>query len=163
MSGYYPPANFHFSVTLLPRSVSSVDGAFAEVSGLDTERESVSIKEGGENQFTHQVPGRIKPGKLSMKRGLMAHESAMFVWCRDALESDFGTIIQPRDMMVSLLDQAGEELVVWYVARAWPVKWSVAPFNAQENKVAMETLEFAYATLQRFVAKDIGATGTFNP
>ena len=163
MSGYYPPANFHFSVTLLPRSLSSIDAAFTEVSGLDAERETVPIKEGGENQFVHQVPGRIKAGKLTLKRGLLATESAMFKWCQDSLESELAEPLKPRDIVVGLLDEKGEELMVWRVSNAWPVKWSIAALNAQENKVAMETLEFAYSSLQRAIAKDIGATGTFNP
>ena len=163
MSGYYPPANFHFSVTLLPRSLSSVDAAFSEVSGMDAEREAIPIKEGGENRFVHQAPGRLKPGKLSMKRGLLATESAMFNWCKDTLESDLAVTIQPKDLVIGLLDQSGEEVMVWRVSNAWPVKWSIAALNAQENKVAMETLEFAYASLQRAIAKDIGASGTFKP
>jgi phage tail-like protein len=162
MSGYYPPANFQFAVTLLPLGLTGADAAFNEVSGLETERESVAVKEGGENRFVHQVPGRVKQGKLTMKRGLLVSHSPMFVWCQASLEGDLGEAVQPKDIMVSLLDQTSAPLMVWHMSNAWPVKWSIGAFNAQENKVAMETLEFAYAYMQRFIAKDLGFTGTFN-
>ena len=163
MSGYYPPAAFHFSVALQPGGNKSIDNAFAEVSGLDTERDVVQIKEGGENQFVHQVPGRNKPAKLVLKRGMLVSLSTLFEWCKDSLESDLSTPIKPRDMMVYLMDQGGDVLMAWHIGKAWPVKWSLDRFNASENKVAMETLELAYSTIDRMVVKDLGATGTFTP
>lgn len=163
MSGYYPPAAFHFSVALLPGGNQSVDNAFAEVSGLDTEREVIQVKEGGENRFVHQLPGRNKPAKLVLKRGLLVSLSTLFEWCKDSLEGDLATAIKPRDMVVYLLGQSSDVLMAWHVSRAWPVKWSVDRFNASENKVAMETLEFAYTAIDRMVVKDLGTSGTFNP
>lgn len=163
MSGYYPPAAFHFSVALQPGGNNTIDAAFAEVSGLDTEREVVPIKEGGENRFVHQVPGRNKASKLVLKRGLLVSLSTMFEWCKDSLESDLSTAIKPRDIVVNLLDAKSEVLMAWYVSGAWPVKWSVDRLNASENKVALETLEFAYTSIDRMVVKDLGAAGTFKP
>jgi phage tail-like protein len=163
MSGYYPPVAFQFAVTLLPRSLTGIDAAFAEVGGLDSERDVLEVREGGENRFVHHLPGRAKNPRLVLKRGLLVSESPLFTWCRDLLEGDLGSTVTTRDMMVALLDQRGQELMVWYVSQAWPVKWSVDRFNATESKLAMETLEFVYGSLNRFVARDLGHGGMFAP
>ena len=50
---------------------------------------------------------------------------------------------------VFLLDETGSPLLTWNCAHAWPVKWSVGAFNANQNDIAVETLEFAYRQLRR--------------
>jgi phage tail-like protein len=40
-------------------------------------------------------------------------------------------------------------LVVWTFTNAFPVKWSTASFSATEGKIAVETLEMAYAFVER--------------
>ena len=67
--------------------------------------------------------------------------------------------IQPRDLLVKLLHFQGpnplvqkiEPLVTWNVFNAWPKKWSVSEFNAEQNSIAIETLElnYSYFTLQK--------------
>jgi phage tail-like protein len=47
---------------------------------------------------------------------------------------------------VSLLDEQGSVLTMWEFTRALPVKWSISNFNAQENALVLETLEFSYQT-----------------
>lgn len=61
--------------------------------------------------------------------------------------------IQPRDLLVKLLRPQGpnssartfEALVTWNVVNAWPKKWSVSEFNAEQNSIAIETLELNYS------------------
>ncbi|MFP3244875.1 MAG: phage tail protein, partial [Paraburkholderia sp.] len=65
-------------------------------------------------------------------------------WCRRILESDLSGQITPRSVQLSLLDHNANPLMTWNFVSASPVKCSVASFNAQENKLAMETLEFSY-------------------
>jgi len=33
---------------------------------------------------------------------------------------------------------------VWEVIDAWPKKWSVSDFNAQENSIVVETIDLSY-------------------
>lgn len=161
MANYYPPVGFYFSVKFSGVG-SSNDSSFAEASGLDAERGVVEIAEGGENRFSHRVPGRAKYANLVLKRGLMASSSDLFDWCKTAFEGDLGQPLEPKEIDVSLLDPEGDPLLTWNFTRAWPVKWSVAGFNAKENAVALETLEFAYAYVTREQNEDLGLAGLFD-
>ena len=75
-----------------------------------------------------------------LKRGLLI-DSGVITWCRDALEK---YIITPVDLTVSLLDEKHEPLQTWKIVHAYPVKWNVGDFNAEENKIVIETLELSY-------------------
>jgi phage tail-like protein len=161
MANYYPPVSFYFEVGIAEQGGN--DASFAEVSGLDAEREVMELKEGGENRYSHRLPGRAKYGNLVLKRGLMLASSPLFDWCKAVLESDFETPVRPRDVSVSLLDRSGSPLINWNIRRAWPVKWSLGAFNAQQNELAMETLELAYAFSTRERKRELRATGMFIP
>jgi phage tail-like protein len=155
---YYPPVSFYFEVKVLgtPRSPwvdTEIDASFQEVSGLDRELELQPLAEGGENRFTHQLPKRGKHPNLVLKRGLVSQKSSLADWAEKTVGSDFSVPVQPRTLVVSLLG-AERALVVWTFTNAFPVKWTTSSFNATEGKIAVETLEMAYA----FVERQIKAT-----
>jgi len=162
MGNYYPPVSFYFEVKIAGDSTEN-DASFAEVSGLDAERDVVEVKEGGENRFSHRLPDRAKSGNLVLKRGILVSASPLFDWCKEVFESDLEKTVKPKDINVSLLDPDGSPLITWNVTHAWPVKWALAAFNAKANEIAMETLEFAYAYAVREMIQDKGATGLFSP
>ena len=145
---YYPPAGFYFKVQIAGSS-SDDDAAFSEVSGLDSEIEVEEIREGGENAFSHRVPGRVKYGNLILKRGILAQGSQFAQWCQSVLQAEWAGSVACYDLNVFLLDETGNPLLTWNCAHAWPVKWSVGAFNANQNDIAVETLEFAYRQLRR--------------
>ncbi len=68
-------------------------------------------------------------------------DSNLINWCLDAIES---FIFEPIDLTVKLLNEEHEPLVTWNVVHAYPVKWKVSDLNAEENKIAIETIELAY-------------------
>jgi phage tail-like protein len=138
--GYYPPVGFHFRVEVLGVGNDN-DVRFQSVSGLTVEYDVDTFKEGGENRFEHKLPGRSKYPDLSLKRGLLT-DSAVIAWCLDALEQ---RIVVPKQVDVSLLNERHQPLKTWHITRAWPRKWSVSDFNAQENTLVVETLELSYA------------------
>lgn len=160
MANYYPPVSFFFQVKVAGAS-GSVDASFAEVSGLDVERKTVELAEGGENRFVHHLPGAINHGNLVMKRGLMLASSQLFDWCKATLESDLTRPIEPKDISVSLLNEKAKPIMTWSITGAWPVKWQIAAFKARDNEVAMETLEMAFARIEREVNKPLGSSGMF--
>lgn len=161
MVNYYPPVSFYFEARIANQA-GGADASFAEVSGLDAEREISEIKEGGENRFAHRVPGRGNHGNLVLKRGLMLASSALFDWCKTVLEDDLDSAIETKNVSVSLLSPEGSPLINWNITRAWPVKWQVAAFKARESEIAMETLELAYAQVTREVVKQQGLTGSLD-
>jgi len=102
--------------------------------------ETEEIAEGGENRFKHKLPVRTKFPNLVLKRGVLV-DSEVIKWCRDALEN---FVVTPINLTVSLLDEKHEPLQTWSVVHAYPVKWNLSDFNAEENKVVIETMELTY-------------------
>jgi len=138
MTTYYPPLGFHFSVEFT--GVSKGEFQFQSVSGLTVTLETEDIAEGGENRFKHKLPVRSDYSNLVLKRGLVA-KSDLINWCRSAIE-DFD--IEPVNVVVKLLNGDHEPLMTWNVVHAWPVKWEVSDFDAEENKVVIESIELVY-------------------
>ena len=161
MANYYPPVSFSFQVKIAGNR-ADVDTGFQEVSGLSVELPLTEVKEGGENRFVHRVPEQAKYQNLVLKRGVMLASSPLFDWCKSTLESDLGTRVQPKDMTVSLLDQNQKSVMRWSVVRAWPVKWTISEFKAQENAIAIETLEMSFQRIERKIEQRLEATGFLN-
>ncbi|WP_423126893.1 phage tail protein [Gaoshiqia sp. Z1-71] len=137
MSNYYPPLAFHFKVEFT--NLKS-EYEFQSVSGLTIDFDTEEFAEGGENRFKHKLPVRTKFPNLVLKRGLLT-DSSLAKWCREALE-DFN--ISPTDLTISLLNEEHEPLMTWNVVHAYPLKWAMADFNAEESKMVIETIELAY-------------------
>jgi len=141
----YPPVGFHFRVDFLGIAAGPFDSRFPEEAGPAVEVGVEELEEGGENRFSHRLPGRARYGNLVLRRGLL-RESALLKWCEDAiLHFQF----QPATVNVMLLNESHAPLMAWCFERAWPVKWSVSDLKAQENSIVVETLELAYSRFTR--------------
>ncbi len=136
---YYPPVGFHFSVQFA-FSDQDDDIRFQSVSGLSVEYETEKVIEGGENRFVHELPVRTQYSTLVLKRGLLVN-SQVLDWCLDAFEN---RNFEPSDLQIILLNEEHDPLKTWSVSRAWPKKWSVSDFNAEENSIVVESLELSY-------------------
>ena len=153
-SSPYQIVGFHFSVSFkgLP-GARDEDARFQSISGLNAEKETETLKEGGENHYEHVLPGRSRfASALSLKRGLHRHGSGLTQWCVDAFEH---LIVRPLGVVgVELLDEQHQVLAKWDVHHVWPKSWKVAELNAEKSEVLIETLELNY---NRFSYKDPGS------
>lgn len=140
MASYYPPVGFHFKVEFLGISSKQNDHQFQSVSGLSVDLETEEIAEGGENRFKYKLPVRTKYPNLVLKRGLLL-DSGVIDWCQKAFAN---LEIKPVDIIVKLLNEEHDPLLSWNIVSAYPIKWDVGEFNAEENKLVIETLELAY-------------------
>jgi phage tail-like protein len=139
MVDYYPPWGFYYKVEF-SISKNKNDVRFQAVSGLTVEYDMEEYKEGGENRFTHKLPGRTKYADLVLKRGMLT-DSAVTNWCLAAFrDRDF----QPADISIILMNEKGEPLRTWNIAHAIPKKWLVTDLNANDNAIVIETLELIY-------------------
>ena len=154
MAAYYPPAGFHFKVDFV-----SVDGLsddteqrFQEVSGLTVEVEVEEFKEGGENRFTYKFPKRAKYPNLVLKRGLLTN-TKIVDWLKESMYGYFWATPYPyvttTDIIITLMDEAGNEAAVWNVVQAYPLKMSTSDFKASDNSIVVETIELAYQYFTR--------------
>ena len=147
--GYYPPVGFHFRVefrkmngdAIIGNTNNDNDVRFQSVSGLNVEYDTESFKEGGENRFEHKLPVRTKYADLSLKRGLLT-DSEVINWCLQAFQN---RSFEPAHIIINLLNEEHQPLKTWHVYNAWPKKWSVSDFNAQENSIVVETLDISYS------------------
>lgn len=137
---HYPPVGFHFLVTF-SISPNTLDVGFQSVSGLSVECEVETHKEGGENGFEHKLPGRIKYTDVVLKRGLVVQGSLLYTWCLAAFR-DRNFI--PANVLISLMNDQHQPLKTWSLFGAWPRKWSLSDFNAQESTIMIETLDLTY-------------------
>ena len=137
MAEYYPPLGFHFRVDFV-----NLQGEFQfqSVAGLTVTLETEEIAEGGENRFKHKLPVKTSFPNLVLKRGLLVN-SDLIKWCRAAVEN---FDIKPTDIIISLMNEKHEPLMTWNVVHAYPVKWAITDFNAEESKMVVETIELAY-------------------
>jgi phage tail-like protein len=154
MAAYIPPGGFHFRVSF--SGVSGMDSdeqqRFQDVSGLSFEIETEAFTEGGENRFEYKFPKRVKYPNLVLKRGMITNK-VLINWIKDAMNGFFWAspipFFQPADIMITLMDDAGEPTAVWNVLQAYPVKWSMSDLNANGNNVVVETIELAYQYFER--------------
>jgi len=141
ISLHYPPVGFHFKVEFqdIPGLVNR-DAFFQEVTGLTRELDTETIRSGGENRFDYKLPKMARYPNLTLKRGLFV-DSGLIKWATDAIEH---FDIRTATVFISLLNEKHQPLQVYQCIHAWPQKWSVADFNAEESRIVVETLELVY-------------------
>jgi phage tail-like protein len=148
MSNTYPPVAFHFAVTFTGNWGKS-DASFQEASGIGPQLETESYQEGGENRFVYSLPKGVRHPKLTLKRGIADYDSQLVQWCRQVLEGGLSQPITTRDLSLYLRDEEGRPLRGWSFQAAFPSQWSVDPFAADKNAVAIEKIELAYTAASR--------------
>lgn len=139
---------FHFKVFFLGVPfLKEIDVSFQSVSGLDVEIEKEVLKEGGENRFEHQLPGRTKYSPLILKRGILKpSDSGLSLWCQAAFHEM--KIIPLPIVNVELLNEEHNVLMSWVLSHVWPVSWKIGELNAESGEVLIETLELNYNRLR---------------
>ena len=143
MEVYYPPTGFYFKVEISGLG-AQLDNSFQEVSGITAQLGTTEIGEGGENRFKYQLPTHTKYNNLVLKRGLVTKDSDLLTWCMNTIGSDLTNPIERKNIVVHLWNEEGNPLMSWNFTNAWPVQWQVSEFNAMNNQVVIEQLEFTY-------------------
>jgi phage tail-like protein len=137
---------FHFAVIFFTGGTApnTLDMRFKKVSGLSSEIETVTYKEGGENLFTHRLPNRVSYNNLVLERGLVVG-SPLNLEFNVAMSS---LQLTPGNVLVSLLNDDGTPRTAWLFWKVYPVKWSVSDLDAGANSIVIETMELAYSRFQ---------------
>jgi len=141
-----PPLKHRFRVYFYatgPES-ASVDIHFQKVSGLNAEANTDTIREGGQNLYTHRIPTKINYNNLVLERGIVIG-SSLYNEFYNAL---FSFRFNPAKVLITLLSENSESIAGWLFVNAYPVKWSFADFDADANAVVIETMELAYSRFQ---------------
>ena len=126
-----------------------VDGVrvtmLTEVSGLQWEREVIELREGGDPDApTRRLPGRMKPGQVTLTRGLTA-DLTFEQWMRDPVP-----VGQPRrSVSLALFDGQGRAVARFHLEHAWPSKLEIGGLSSERDEVATESLTLVHEGLER--------------
>jgi len=121
------------------------EAAFSDCSGLEMATDVFEYQEGGLNEYSHKLPGRVKLSNVTLKRGF-ATSNELYNWYFE-MEQDLltGNSITPRQVTITLYSTVTQkETMRWTLNDAFPVKWVGPTFKAGEAAVAIESLEFAH-------------------
>jgi phage tail-like protein len=121
-------------------------GAFTECSGLSVDIEVEELKEGGQNQFVHKLPSRMKWPNIVLKRGITNSDN-LFEWFSKCSGDGFsaeGNALPRGEGEITLLGAAGDTIRSWRFEGAFPVKWTGPTLAAGSREAATEQLEIAH-------------------
>jgi len=136
--------------TTAARFVFEVDGVeigvFREVRGLSVSVETVTIREGGENGFSHQVPGRMTWPNLVFRRGVVQSD-ALFEWLQRSSGEGFAANsnqLTRSSGAITAMSGTGERLRAWEFDGVFAVRWSGPEFDSDSHAPLEEELEVAH-------------------
>jgi phage tail-like protein len=132
------------AVSIFVVRVPDIDtiGMFTHCSGLELQVEVLEYAEGGNNEFVHQLPGRIRYPNLVLTRGL-TNEDAVFKWF-----SATRTKAELKEVTITFQNQMQHPIRTFTFADAFPVRWTGPQSEAGTATVALETLEIAHGGLK---------------
>jgi phage tail-like protein len=137
----WPMPKFRFEVDL---GTELQKVAFQEVSGMDVENQIIEYRKSNSKEFsTEKMPGIVKYGNITMKRGLFVNDYTFWEWHAEITMNK----IKRRDVLIKLLDEAGEVTMQWTLSNAWPTKITSTDLKSDGNEVAVDTLEIAHEKL----------------
>ena len=117
--------------------------AFSDVSGLSAEAEVIEYRSGADLTSTRKLPGRVRYGNVTLKRGLTTSRE-LFDWWTTVVNGN----LQRRNVAVVLLDDARQPVLRWLLHSAWIAKIEFGSLHAKGNDVLIESVELAHEGLE---------------
>src|SRR3954466_3117535 len=110
-------------------------GHFTEVSGLQVEIDVEEVEEGGVNQYTHKLPGRMKWPNITLKRGITQTDN-LLAWMQKSSGEGFDgedSKVTRSTLGITMRGSTGDALREWQVEGAIPIKWTGPSFAASDD------------------------------
>jgi phage tail-like protein len=137
----WPMPKFRFEVDL-GKELKGI--AFQEVSGMDKEVQVIEYRKSNSKLFsTEKMPGIVKYGNITMKRGVFVKDNRFWEWMNEIKMNT----IKRRTVLIKLLDEDGKVTMQWILRNAWPTKISGTDLKSDDSSVAIDTLEIAHEQL----------------
>lgn len=134
---------------LFHAKIDMVDiGLWSEFSGLSASYDVEEYKEGGNNLYVYKLPGRLTYDNITLKRPLDNESEKLHGW----FASLMGSSAARTTASVTVYDSDLNAVATWNFIDVIPVSWTGPSFNAGDEKVAMEELEFAHHGFSRWVS-----------
>ncbi len=119
-------------------------GGFSECTGLQVESTPIEYREGTEDITARKLPGLIKYGNITLKRGVTVSQDLM-TWLKFVQDGD----IERRNVSIVLQNELKQDKVRWNLREAWPCKWTGPDMKATSDEVAIESIEICHEGLER--------------
>jgi phage tail-like protein len=114
-------------------------GNWQKCEGLTITYKTEPYEEGGQNSYTHKLPGRIEYENIKLTRPVDPTSGAVATWVASvALSPDRGT------GAITVLDAAGIPVTMYQIYGVYPAKYSGPSFDVSSKNYAMETLELVH-------------------
>lgn len=126
-----------------------VGGFFMEVGGLGSETEIIEHKvmsSDGIKEVVRKVPGRMKWGDITLKRGITAIMD-VWNWRKMVEDGDIGGARKNGSIM--MMDQSGQIVARWDFVNAWPSKVSGPQIQADSNAFGVEEMTLVHEGISR--------------
>ncbi|HTU76770.1 MAG TPA: phage tail protein [Trebonia sp.] len=137
-----PYKNFKFLVLWDGRVVAGV----SKVSALKRTTEVVKHRSGGDPSTPRLAPGRTEFDAITLERGV-THDAEFDRWANKVwtvgqqLGSEQSRDFR-KDIVIQLLNEAGQVALVYKVHRAWPSEYQiVSELDGNANAVAIQSLK----------------------
>jgi phage tail-like protein len=114
-------------------------GSFQKCEGLKATYDIKTYEEGGQNNFVHQLPGRIKYENITLTRNVSEESLGLQTWF-----ASFKATVKRSTGRITALDAQGKDVVTWNVSGVVPVSWSASALDAKGNEVLTEQLVLAH-------------------
>jgi phage tail-like protein len=139
----------HYVVLEVPNITANTSfmGIFKGMEGLEVWYDVLEYAEGGNNDFVHRLPGRMRYPNLRLSWGLVSDED-LLKWFMAT-----HTKAETQEITVTLTAAKGamsRDMRKFTFADAYPVHWSgpVLHSNAADPETWGETLEIAHSGLK---------------
>jgi phage tail-like protein len=127
---------------------NKLEGAFTECTVVTAEHDVVEHRffDSKGKQGYYALPGSMKFGRLTLKRG-MTDDMSAWKWRTEVIN---GEIDQARtNGSITMLDEKGSPLAEFNFENVWPSKVSGPSPNAAANEVAVEEIELVCEKITR--------------
>jgi phage tail-like protein len=122
----------------------------SKVSALKRTTEVVKHREGGEPSSSRKSPGRTEYEPLTIERGV-THDRNFLQWANKVhllgagLGSEVSLVDFRKDLVLHLLNEAGQVALAYTILRAWPSEYQgLSDLDANANAVAIELIKLEY-------------------
>jgi phage tail-like protein len=146
-------AQAHPAFRFVVKVDGETNGVFTECTLPTLEWEVEEVKEGGQNSYVHQLPGRRKATRVTLKNGLGKDDLKR--WYLMGLTHGVSKEYR-KTVSITLLDSMHKTVMVWNIANAYPVKWTGPQLKTDSNTIAIQSLELICGEI---TVSDSGSVG----
>ena len=123
---------------------------FSEVSGVNATVDAIEYREGDDLRNTpRKLAGLTRFGNVTLRWGV-ADDSDFLDWVLSVAPSNTAppTGIVRHNVMITLLDDAGNPGPSWSLINAWPTSYTAPDLGGMGGEVAIQSLELAHEGME---------------